>query len=109
MWGLVVSAFASGIASYSSARRAEKNKAKNIQGEMALLERTYELDKQKKEDQREYIRKGYEAYKPYGAGGKMDPFSAYRGNTQAGGGLLGGNQLTAANASQPVGLLNRGY
>lgn len=102
MWGMIISAAASGVASYASSRNAEKGKDKDAQTQMALLEKAYELDKKKKEDQRAYMAQGYKAYAPYGAGGKLDPFAQYRPTQgpQGTSGLLSNSQLNPSSFFQ---------
>lgn len=89
MWSAIIAA---GISAYSSSRSAEDTADKNNQNQLALLERAYEIDKLKKEDQRKYMKESYAAYAPYGAGGAQDPFAQYRpaaGQPATTGGLMG--------------------
>jgi len=89
MWEAIVAA---GISAYSSSRSAEKQNDKSNENQLALLNRAYELDKLKKEDQRKYMKDSYAAYAPYGAGGAQDPFAQYRpaeGQPATTGGLMG--------------------
>jgi hypothetical protein len=100
MWAAVI---ASGMAAYGNSRAQESQGRQNQQNQLELLEAAYGIRQREQEDRRNYMREGYEAYAPYGAGGEKDPFAQYRNRTQAGGGLL----------SRPGGLnpnnFSRGY
>lgn len=90
MWGAIIAA---GIQSYSARRGSEKDQERQLQGQRELTELTFRLRQEEKDRQRDYMRQGYAAYEPYGAGGAQDPFAQYRTQGRGQGLLGGGNTM----------------